>query len=276
MDNIIFASVFSMAGLAMIFATILAFADKKLRVEEDPLVDEINHLLPGINCGACGFLSCHDFAEHIVTDGADPMKCRVVAEEHREKICKLAGVEESAVSQTVALVHCSAKSENKKFQADYIGVETCSAANLVFGAGMECQYGCMGLGDCVSVCPFDAISIQDSLAVVDINKCTGCGKCVEACPRGIIDLQDRKYDKLFYVACSSHDDLIRVRKICAVGCIGCGICEKLSPEKYFKINEKLSYPDYSKQDKIDEVQKLKDKCPTKVIKELGQEMSPKT
>ena len=269
MDNMIFASVFSMAGLAMLFATILAFADKKLRVEEDPLVDEINNLLPGVNCGACGFLSCHDFAEHIVTDGDDPMKCRVVDEANREKICKLVGVEESALTHTIAVVHCSARAENKKPMAEYRGVESCRAANLIFGGGMECQYGCVGLGDCVSACPFDAISIKDNLAIVDTNKCTGCGKCVEACPRGVIDLQEKKYDKLYYVACSSHDDPLRVGKICGVGCLGCGICEKLSPEKYFKINEKLSYPDYSKQDKTDEIQKLKEKCPTKVIKEIG-------
>ena len=268
MNNIIFASVFSMAGLAMLFASILAFADKKLRVEENPIVEEINNLLPGVNCGACGFLSCHDFAEHITTGGADPMKCRVVSEEHREKICAIVGVEESDVKPKIALVHCAARSENKKDLADYNGVRTCSAANLVFGAGMECQYGCIGLGDCASACPFDAISIQEDLAVVDAQKCTGCGNCVNACPRGIIDLPELMFDKNFYVACSSYDDALRVRKICAVGCIGCGICEKLSPEKYFQIKEKLSFPDYSKQSKTEEVRKLKEKCPTKVIKEL--------
>jgi RnfABCDGE-type electron transport complex B subunit len=257
-----------MAALACIFAAILAFADKKLRVEEDPLINEINHLLPGVNCSACGYLNCHDFAEHIVKDGVNPAKCRVVSEENRGKICALAGVRESSANRVVALVHCSAKSENKKPLAEYNGIKTCAAAHLVFGAGMECQYGCIGLGDCERECSFDAIHVEEALAVVDTDKCTGCGKCVEVCPRGIIDLKTRKFDKLFYVACSSQDSPVRVKNICGVGCLGCGICEKLSPEKYFVIKDNLSYPAYDKQDKEEEVRTLKDKCPTKVIKEL--------
>ena len=229
MDNMIVASIVSMAGLAIVFASVLAFADRKLRVEEDPRIAEVLAFLPHVNCGACGYLNCHDFAEHIVKDGEDPVKCRPLGEEAREKLCEYLGREEGDVYPKIALIHCAAECENKKPVANYEGIKNCRAAHLAFGAGMECEYGCMGLGDCVVACPFGAIRIEKCLAVVDAEKCTGCGKCVESCVRGIISLQEKKFAKLFYVACSTHDGPIRVRKICSAGCIACGICEKLSP-----------------------------------------------
>lgn len=257
-----------MAGLGVIFAAVLAFADKKLRVEEDPRVGEVLKHLPHVNCGACGFPNCHEMAVHIITDGEDPAKCRPLGEEAREELYKLLGRDGGDTYPKVALVHCAAEGDNKKPVADYKGINNCRAANLAFGAGMECEYGCMGLNDCVEACPFGAIRIENGLAKVDYAKCTGCGKCVEACPRNIISLQEKKFTKLFYVACSTHDGAQRVRKICGVGCIACGICEKLSPEKYFVVKDDLSKPDYGKQGKVEEVAKLKDKCPTKVIKEI--------
>lgn len=268
MDKLMLISVFSMATLAIAFAAVLAFADKKLRVKDDPKVDEITRLLPGTNCGGCGYLSCHDFAEHIITDGADPAKCRVIGEEAREQLFKLLGAEEREVLPRIPLVHCAAESENKEPVAEYWGVRTCRAAVLSFGAGMRCEYGCMGFGDCAGACPFDALRMEKGLPKVDQAKCTGCGKCVEACPRNIISMQEKRNGKLFYVACSSHDAAIRVREICGVGCIACRICEKLSSEGFFKVTDDLSRADFSKQDKQEEVRKIAAKCPTKVIKEI--------
>jgi len=261
-------AVLSMAGMAVLFAALLGFADKKLKVEEDPKVDKINSLLPGLNCGACGYLSCHDFAAHIVSDGADPGKCRVMSEEHREELFKITGKAEETVYPVIALVHCAAGTEDKKTECDYKGIRTCRAADLAFGAGMRCEYGCMGFGDCVDVCPFDAISMEDGLPKVDPEKCTGCGKCAEVCPRNVISLQEKKNEKLFYVACSSRDGALRVRQICSAGCIACGICEKISPEGFFKITDNLSRADYAKQGKAEDVRAVAGKCPTKVIKEI--------
>lgn len=257
-----------MAGMSVLFASILGFADKKLKVKEDPRVNEINRLLPGLNCGACGYMSCHDFAEHIVSDGADPGKCRVITEEHREELFKITGAEEKAAYPVIALVHCAARSEDKKIECEYKGVRTCRAADIVFGGGMRCEYGCTGFGDCVGVCPFDAIHMENGLPEVDPEKCTGCGKCAEACPRDLISIQEKAQEKLFYVACSSHDDAPRVRQICPVGCIACGICEKLPPEGSFKVTDNLSRADHSKQGKQEEVRAIAGKCPTKVIKEV--------
>jgi len=262
------ASVLSMAGMAVAFASILAFAHSKLKVEEDPRVDEINRLLPGLNCGACGYMSCHDYAEHIAKDGASPGKCRVIHEEVREKLFAIVGIKETALVPKLPLVHCAAEIQHKKPVAEYTGVKTCRAADLDFGGGMQCQYGCMGFGDCVTACPFDALHMVDGLPRVDEKKCTACGKCAEACPRDIIKMQEKKFGKLFYIACSSHDGAARVRAICPVGCVACGICEKLSPEGFFKVTDNLAHADYSKQGDAEKVRPLAAKCPTRVIKEI--------
>jgi len=268
MDSLLLISVVSMAGLALFFATMLAVADKTLRVQEDPKVEEITALLPGVNCGACGCLSCQDFASHIVKEGVDPGKCRVVNEEVLEEILKIAGREAGEQYKTLPLIHCAAESDKKIPVADYNGVSTCAGANLIFGGGMQCQYGCLGLGDCTKVCPFDALHMEKGLPRVDVEKCTGCGKCVEACPRGIISLQEKKTEKIFYVACSSLDTGAIVRKVCGVGCIACKICEKLSPEGYFKVKNNLSRGDFSKQTDMEKGGQIMAKCPTKVIKEI--------
>ncbi|MGB2878820.1 MAG: RnfABCDGE type electron transport complex subunit B [Candidatus Omnitrophota bacterium] len=269
MDNMVLAAVLSMAGLACFFASVLAFADKKLKVHVDPKVDELNHLFPGVNCGACGYFSCYDYAVHIVQEGADPGKCRVIDDEAREKLFAVVGVEGETIYPRFPIVCCAAEWEHKETGAEYKGIQTCRAASLVSAAGMKCEYGCIGLDDCVRVCPFDALHMENGLPRVDIDKCTGCGKCAEACPRNIIEMQDKRFEKIFYVACRSNDAGPRVRQICGVGCIACGICEKLSQGKLFKVKDNLAKADYSKLKDQKGFQGIQPKCPTKVIRDLG-------
>lgn len=268
MDNLVIASVLSMAGLACFFALVLAFAYNKLKVKVDPKIDEIVHLLPGTNCGACGYLSCHDLAVHVVREGVDPGKCRVINGETREELYKVVGREGATVYPRVPIVYCAAEWENKKLRAEYKGVRTCRAADFVFGGGMDCEYGCIGFGDCVVVCPFDALHMEKGLPRVDLEKCTGCGKCVEACPRDLIEMVEKKYEKIYYVACNSNDDGPRVRQICGVGCIACGICDKLSQGKLFKVTDNLARADYSKLKGQKAFKNIQPKCPTKVIKDI--------
>ncbi|MEA3488900.1 MAG: RnfABCDGE type electron transport complex subunit B [Candidatus Omnitrophota bacterium] len=268
MDDLMLVSVLSMAGMAIIFASVLAFADKKLRVQEDPRISVVFKLLPHVNCGACGYVNCHDFAEHLIKEGDDPVKCRVLGEEAREKLCQMLGKEAGPRWPKIPLVHCAAEWENKEPVAEYKGVRTCRAADLAFGGGMRCEYGCMGFGDCVEVCPFGALRMENGLPRLDQGKCTGCGKCVEVCPRNIISLREKRHEKIFYVACNSHDGALRVRQICGAGCIACGICEKLSPEKLFIVADNLSRADFSKQEDQGKVRNIAGKCPTKVIKEI--------
>ncbi len=164
-------------------------------------------------------------------------------------------------------MQCAAGWDQKTIKAEYKGIKTCEAANLVFGGGVACEYGCMGLGDCARVCPFDAIYMDNGLPKVVIEKCTGCGKCEEACPRAIIEIQEKKFERIFYVACSSKDTILRTRQVCKVGCIACGICEKLSPEKLFVVKDNLSRANYSKQSEPERIEVIQAKCPTKVIKD---------
>ena len=268
MDNLMLQAALSMAVLAILFAAMLAFAYSKLKVEEDPRISLVYKLLPHVNCGACGYVSCHDFAEHLIKDGEDPAKCRVMGEEAMEKLCEFLGRGMEETFPVIPVVRCAAEAEHKKPVAEYKGLRTCRAAHLDFGGGMECQYGCMGFGDCVAACPFGALTMENGLPRLDQEKCTGCAKCAAACPRGIIVMREKKTDKLFYVACSSHDDTLRVRQICKVGCIACGVCEKLSKGELFKVSDNLANADHSKQSDQEKVRNVAGKCPTKVIKEI--------
>jgi Na+-translocating ferredoxin:NAD+ oxidoreductase subunit B len=268
MENPVIAAVLSMVFLSGFFAIVLAFADKRFKVKEDPKILEVYELLPHVNCGACGYLSCHDFAENLITRDEDPLKCRVLGEDTQEKLLGILGKEGGEKVSYFPLVRCSAKSDNKPLIAEYNGIQTCRGAALVFSGGMECEYGCMGLGDCVRACPFGALKIINGLPEPDKEKCTGCGKCAAACPRGIISMAETKNEKIFYVACSSHDGALRVRKICGVGCIACGICEKISKEGFFSVKDALSREDISKQEKQEEIAAIAAKCPTKVIKAI--------
>ncbi|KJJ83509.1 RnfABCDGE type electron transport complex subunit B [Candidatus Omnitrophus magneticus] len=260
-------SIISTAGLSIFFAAILAIADKKLRVVEDPRIEKVTRLLPGVNCGACGFLSCNDFATHIIKEASNPSKCRVASDESRKQIFEIAGHAGGADNKVFPLINCSATFPQKKNSAEYVGIKKCSSANLIFGSGMDCEYGCMGFGDCVSVCPFDALHMIDGLPCVTIEKCTGCGKCATVCPRKIISMVEKKFENIFFVACSSHDSMGRTRKVCDVGCIACGVCVKLGGnESFFNIENNLSIADYTKQNNAEPIKVIQSKCPTKVIK----------
>lgn len=261
----ILTSILTMVGLGVFFAVVLALANQKLKVEEDPRIEELTQKLPGLNCGACGFPSCREFAKGIVEgkEAAINTMCRVAGPDVIEFISKIAPVVKERVGK-IAVVFCSAKDKDKTKKAVYKGIDTCRSANIISGGGMNCEYGCLGFGDCVKVCPFDAIEMVDGLPKVDPNKCVACGKCVEACSRGIIKLMSSNVDNLVIPACSSKDNAAFVKKICSVGCIACKICEKLSGG-VFAIEDNLARlrTVRMKEDvKWDEIIK---KCPTNTI-----------
>ena len=269
MNTVTLVAVLSMAGLGAFFAFILAILSKKLSVKDDPRVEEIRAILPGVNCGACGVASCQLFAERLLAKKVAVNGCVPGGAEVAERLAVVLGVESEAPVKKVAVVHCGAGLKERKLRADYRGLKICSAEVMVAGGELACTYGCLGYGDCDRSCPFDAIRMVDGLPQIDLVKCTGCGKCVEACPRGIISLEiwDGSYP-LVTVACNSLDKGKVVRKVCPVGCIACKICEKLSPE-LFKIDNNLARLDTPKLKENDNWEKPLEKCPTKCIVKLS-------
>lgn len=177
-------------------------------------------------------------------------------------------MEKRKTGKKIPVVHCAAEWDNKKNSADYAGVKTCAGAMEIFGGGMECEYGCIGFGDCERVCPSGMLRMINGLPRIIAEKCTSCGRCADVCPRGIISMEEKKYDKLFYVACGSHDDTVRTKKVCNVGCIACGICEKLSEGKLFRVEDNIAGAYYENQSDPGAVKAVADKCPTRVIKEI--------
>ncbi len=212
-----------MAGLGLLFATILAVAYRFLRVPEDPRVEAVEGMLPGTNCGACGQPGCRAFAEAVVGGGSPPSACTVSSPEGIEAIADLLGVEAGARVKRLARLHCAGGAAHAGQVASYRGLSTCQAAALVGGGGKACTWGCLGLGDCDTACGFDAIAMsKDGLPVVDPDRCTACGDCVDACPRGLFEILP--LDQPLLVQCSlplAGDD---ARALCRVACDGCGRC----------------------------------------------------
>lgn len=246
--------------MGIVFAGLLGFAADYFHVEEDQRMTAVLAVLPGGNCGACGFAGCRDFSEKLILGQAGVGGCIAGGATVGEKVAAIMGVEAAPFDRKVAAVHCGAKQEQRVPKAHYTGVETCLAVSMVDGGGLACSFGCLGHGDCRASCLFDAIRMQDGLPVIDPEKCTACGNCVTACPRKIISL--RPHDVPVVVACSSHDAGAVVRKICPVGCIACKLCVKQAPE-LFSVSDNLASLDYAKTGEGCEA--AIEKCPTKCI-----------
>ncbi len=241
MGEILFPSVPSLISLTILgalFGLVLSIVKKTLRVEKDPRIEKIEEILPGANCGACGFPGCAGYAASIVNDGVPLNLCPVGGKEVIEKMADVMNVEAEMSSSKIARVHCQGGNDVTKIRFIYDGPLSCSAAQLVAGGFKVCEYGCLGLGDCVRSCPFDAIHLNDKeIPVVDPVKCTGCGNCVEACPRNIISLLDREFD--VYVICRNKEKAPRMKKGCSVGCIACKRCEKVCRTEVFADNDEI-------------------------------------
>ncbi|MDD5382523.1 MAG: RnfABCDGE type electron transport complex subunit B [Candidatus Margulisbacteria bacterium] len=263
---IIATSIIVLGLLGFVFAALLALAADYFKIEEDLRLAAIVAILPGANCGACGAAGCRAFAERLIKGEVAVSGCLAGGQDVANQLAAVMGVEQPTdVHKRVAVVHCGAKGSQRKIKANYSGVKTCQAAEMIAGGGLMCGYGCLGYGDCYCVCPFDAIRMSDGLPVFDHNKCTACGKCVAACPRKIISIIPYAFNVV--VACSSRDTGAATRKNCPVGCIACKICEKQAPA-VFKVEDNLAVIDYTRTG-IDGGPAI-EKCPTKCIIRIDQ------
>jgi RnfABCDGE-type electron transport complex B subunit len=260
--SILFVSLASMGGIGLILAVILAVADKKLAVKEDPRVEQAIDALPGANCGGCGYAGCGAFARALVAGKVEPSACKPGGGEVSQRLSEILGLEtEEAQEPKKARVFCSGGDRETVKDREYTGVATCEASNLVGGTN-ACRFGCLGFGDCEAACPFDAIYLsENSLPVIDLEKCTGCGVCVDACPRSIIHLT--LPSEAVHVFCSSHDKGPVTKKVCSAGCISCRLCEKDDDSGAVKVVDNLSVVDHTVNPAP--VKAIK-RCPTKVIR----------
>ena len=215
--------IFTILGFAL--GIVITFADNKLRVAEDTRIKEIASFLPGANCGACGFAGCAAFAEAIVNGKAKPSSCIPGGTSVSAKITKFLGISVTENVVKTAKIHCKGGIAEAKERAVYDGIADCFAAVLIGNGSKECEYGCLGFGNCVKICPLGAIFInKNGVAEVNDEKCAGCGMCISFCPRKLIDVS-LESQKIF-VACSNHDRGAKVKQYCKVGCTGCTLCTK--------------------------------------------------
>ncbi len=217
----------ALGGLGILFGIVLGFVGKKFAVKVDERVRAVRDAVAGANCGACGYAGCDAFAEAVVRGEADPNACTPGGTKTAREIAAIMGVDAKDSTPKVARVRCQGTCENVTPRYDYSGIQSCRAASSMSGGPSACEFGCVGLGDCVARCPFDAIKIVDDVAVIDEDKCTGCGVCVDTCPRSIINLLPR--DQTVVVMCRNKAIGRIARLQCKTACVGCKRCEKQCP-----------------------------------------------
>jgi electron transport complex protein RnfB len=259
-------AILCLGGIGLIASATLGLAAKKFAVEVDPREAEILDVLPGVNCGACGEAGCSAYAKAVAEGRLPPNLCAPGGSTTLKAVAAILGIDAVAGEPVVAVVKCQGDNTTATSKYNYLGLQDCNAAQKIADGPKACPSGCLGLGSCERICPFDAIHINEQgLAEVDRDKCTGCGKCVAICPRGVISLAPKS--ATVHVLCNSHDKGALIRKYCKVGCIGCSICKKTAPEAY-KIDNFLAAVDYEHdQDAVLAIEK----CPMKCIRDYAAE-----
>ena len=241
--NYVLYAVLTLGVLGAVFGLVLAIASRIFAVPVDERTEAIAGILPGANCGGCGYAGCGAYAAAIVEGRAPLSACAAGGSETASKIAEIMGVEAGEMEKQVAFVRCSGgNNATKKFE--YAGLTDCLSASRIGGGPVACPNGCLGLGTCATVCAFDAMEIENGVAKVNREKCVGCMACVAACPRKLIDKVP--YSATVVIPCASTDKGALVRAYCTNGCIGCGLCVKACEQGAITLANNLAYIDYSK------------------------------
>ena len=250
MTSIIIWTVVVLSGLGLVLSLLLFFVAKKFKVEEDPRIDEIEKVMPGANCGGCGYAGCRAFADTAVkAPNLDRHYCPVGGNEVMKKVAAILGYEVKEKAPQVAVVRCNGNCENRPRTNEYDGTASCKVKAALYSGDTGCPFGCLGCGDCVAVCNFGALSMDPStgLPVVDESKCTACGACTKACPKGIIELRNKGPRGMrVFVSCVNKDKGGVARKACTAACIGCGKCAKVCAREAITVESNLAYIDFTK------------------------------
>lgn len=265
--------VYTIATLSIIgtfAAVILYFVAQKFKVFEDPRIDEVEEALPSANCGGCGYAGCRAFAEACVkADSLSDLNCPVGGNETMGSVATILGLEATKKDPRVAYIRCNGTCDHRPKTSNFDGATTCSIASSVYSGESDCEYGCLGYGDCYDACDFDAIDLRAGMGVPLIldDKCVACGACVDACPKNLIELR-KKFPKnrKIVVSCMNEAKGGIARKACKVACIGCSKCEKECKFDAITIVNNLAFID---SDKCKLCRKCVSVCPTSAITELN-------
>ena len=262
MDILIAALI--VAGVALALGILLAVVSHFFYVPEDPTQQQVRACLPGVNCGACGYTGCDDYAAALAAGGVAPNLCIPGGQTAADAIGSILGIEAEPCEDKVAFVACNGHCEATQTKADYHGLQTCKGASMLYGGEGTCIYGCLGLGDCAVVCPADAICTVDGIAHVDTSRCIGCGMCAKTCPKGIIQMLPQNTTQV--AMCSNKDKGADARKACQNACIGCKKCEKSCPNDAIHVADNLASFAY---DKCTGCGTCVDVCPTGCLKTVS-------
>ncbi|MCM1133442.1 MAG: RnfABCDGE type electron transport complex subunit B [Ruminococcus flavefaciens] len=258
MTYIIPALILGVCGI--LAGILLTVASKVFYVKVDERIEKISESLPQANCGACGFAGCADYADAIVNSNAPGNLCRPGGAESANKIAEILGTSAGDVIPMTAVVHCNGDCNATKTQFDFDGVQSCKAVKRFYGGNGMCKYGCIGLGDCMNVCEYNAISIKDNLARINTAVCKGCGQCANVCPNHLISVRPKS--NTVDVLCSSSANGKATKLSCSNGCIGCKICEKKCLNGAIKVENFHASIDYTKCTNCGE---CRNACPVKAI-----------
>ncbi len=270
MSLTVLITVISLSLLALISAVILYFVAQKFKIFEDPRIDDVQAILPGVNCGGCGFAGCRNFAEALVkAETFEGLYCPVGGAVVMGQVANILGKEPPVVEPTVAVLLCTGIPEFRPFTSKYDGVPDCRIAHNLYMGETDCSFGCLGNGDCVRACNFDAMYMnsETGLPVIADDKCVSCGACVKACPRHLIELRKKaKKDRKIYVACQNCDRGGPARRACKVACIACNKCFNVCEFDAITIENNLAYINATK---CTFCRKCVTECPTGSIIELN-------
>lgn len=248
--NTILISLIILGSTGLIAAVLLYVIAQAFKVEEDPRIDEVQEVLPGANCGGCGSAGCRAFAETCVkASSLDGLLCPVGGSATMAKVGEILGMAAAAGDPKVAVVRCNGTCEARPKTSEYNGTRTCAIMNSLYVGETGCGFGCLGCGDCVAACQFDAIHMDEltGLPVVDEDKCTSCGACAKACPRNIIEIRKKGDAGLrMVVECVNKDKGAAAKKACLNACIGCGKCKQVCGAEAITVENNLAYIDAEK------------------------------
>lgn len=270
MSESILYSVLLLTSLGGIAAVVLYFVSKKFYVYENPLIAEVEDILPAANCAGCGSPGCRAFAEKLVnTEDISDLFCPVGGNDVMKLVAEVLGKEVAEKDPTVAVMRCQGSSDVRPKTTEYQGPKSCAISAMIYSGETDCQYGCLGDGDCVVACNFDAMYMDENrgLPVIITDKCTSCGACVVACPRDIIEMRPKnKRDLKIFVSCMNEDKAGIAKRACEVACIGCSKCDDICPKDAITMVNNLAYID---PDLCTLCRKCVPVCPTQSILETN-------